>query len=194
MNKWDQIFASNPTYKPLNEVFLTQLLENIKKDINPLPKSLVDLGCGTAETIFQFAKKGYKVTGIDFSKVALDKLQEKVDKSGLNNITLQLVDLNESVLKIEADIFLCNFVYAFINNKESFLKNIAECMKENSVLILVTPVKYKNVIYEPADKPDIAVEYDETVQKLNELFSEVLVYHHDYFGFREDYTTFLIKK
>ena len=125
MNKWDQIFANNPQYKPLNEIFLAELLEKIKKDTNPNPKKMVDLGCGTAKTVFQFSKLGFEVIGLDNSIVALKKLQEEIDNSQTKNISLINVDLNNYNLAIEADIFLCNFVYAFIDNKEFFLKKVA---------------------------------------------------------------------
>jgi len=194
MNKWDQIFANNPQYKPLNEVFLAELLEKIKKDTNPNPKKMVDLGCGTAKTVFQFSKLGFEVIGLDNSIVALKKLQEEIDNSKEQNITLINADLNNYNLALETDIFLCNFVYAFIDNKEFFLKKVAECLRDDSVFILIAPVIHKGIIYTEEDKTKIAVDFEETLKLLKNIFSNVDVYHHDYIGSREDYVTFLIKK
>ena len=194
MNKWDQIFANNPQYKPLNEIFLAELLAKIKKDINSNPKKMVDLGCGTAKTVFQFSKLSFEVIGLDNSIVALKKLQEEIDNSQTKNISLINVDLNNYNLAIEADIFLCNFVYAFIDNKEFFLKKVAECLHDNSVFILITPVIHKGIIYTEEDKTKIAVDFEETLKLLKNIFSSIDVYHHDYIGSREDYVTFLIKK
>lgn len=194
MNKWDQIFANNPQYKPLNEIFLAELLEKIKKDTNQNPKKMVDLGCGTAKTVFQFSKLGFEVTGLDFSEVALKKLQEEINSSQAKNIKLINADLNHNNLAIEADIFLCNFVYAFIDNKELFLKNVSKCLQNDSVFILITPVIHKEISYTEEDKTKIAVDFEETVKLLKNIFSSVDVYHHDYIGTREDYVTFLIKK
>lgn len=194
MNKWDQIFANNPQYKPLNEIFLAELLEKIKKDTNPYLKKMVDLGCGTAKTVFQFSKLGFEVTGLDFSQVALKKLQEEIDNYQTKNINLINADLNDYNLAIEADIFLCNFVYAFIDNKEFFLKNVSQCLKNDSIFILITPVTHKEIIYKEEDKTKIAVDFNETLKLLTNIFSSVDVYHHDYIGTREDYVTFLIKK
>lgn len=194
MNKWDQIFSNNPQYKPLNEIFLAELLEKIKKDTNPNPKKMVDLGCGTAKTVFQFSKLGFEVIGLDISQVALKKLQEEIDNSQAKNISLINVDLNNYNLALEADIFLCNFVYAFIDNKEFFLKKIAEYLHTDSVFILITPVIHKGIIYTEEDKTKIAVDFEETLKLLKNIFSSVDVYHHDYIGTREDYVTFLMKK
>ncbi|NQT50240.1 class I SAM-dependent methyltransferase [Candidatus Kuenenbacteria bacterium] len=194
MNKWDKIFQNNPKYKPLNELFLSKLLQKIQTEINPSPKTIIDLGCGISETVIQFAQKGFNVTGIDFSHVALEKLQHKIDVCKLKNITLIHADLNDYKIKLEPDIILCNLVYTFIDNKEFFLKNVSDCMKKNSVFILITPVKHKGVKYTVVDKPGIAVGFDETLKKVKSFFSSVNIYHHDYIGFREDYVTFLVKK
>ncbi|MDT8337457.1 MAG: class I SAM-dependent methyltransferase, partial [Candidatus Izemoplasmatales bacterium] len=117
MNRWDVIFESNPKYKPLNEVFFNILLNKIKVANNHKLISVVDLGCGSANTVFQFAKKGFEVVGIDYSKVALKKLQQRIDESGLSNIKLINEDLNNIQTKLSADIFLCNYVYSFIEKK-----------------------------------------------------------------------------
>ena len=194
MNKWDKIFVSDPKYKPLNELYLIKLLEKIRKEINQTPKIVVDLGCGTAETVFQFAEKGFDVTGIDFSRVALQKLQQKIDSTNLKNIKLIYADLNNFKINLIADIYLCHYVYSFIDDKDFFLKNMSASMKENSIFILITPVFHKDTIYKDYDKTRIAVDFDETQKKLNEFFTSVNVYHHDYIDFREDYVTFLIKK
>ncbi len=117
MNKWDQIFSNNPQFKPLNEHFLKNLLTKIKTDINPSPQKMVDLGCGTARTLFQFSKLGLDVTGLDFSEVALNKVQQKIEENKITNIKLIKSDLSSEEVNLEADIFLCNFVYTFIDNK-----------------------------------------------------------------------------
>ena len=194
MNRWDKIFESNPDYKPLNQIFLDKLIQYLNLNNTQKSLSMVDLGCGNSNAVFQFANKKFDVTGIDFSKVALKKLQQRIDEFGLNNIKLINSDLNDIKIKLSADIFLCNFVYSFIEKKEEFLQKIFEYMKEESVFILITPVTYKNITYNKSDKTKIAVGLDETLKKLENIFSSVEVYHHDYIGEREDYTTFIMKK
>jgi len=194
MNKWDKIFESKPKYKPLNDIFFQKLLEKVKKEINPNLKNIIDLGCGTSRSVFQFARMGFDVVGVDFSEVALSALQNDIDDSDFNNIKLINQDLNDITLDLEADIFICVFTYTFINDKEKFLKKIKSSMKEDSVFVLITPVTHENVKYLEIDKPQIAVEYSSTVKLLKSVFSVVEDYHHDYIGAREDYVTFLVKK
>lgn len=194
MNKWDKIFSNNPQFKPLNEHFLNLLLTKIKKDTNPSPQKMVDFGCGTAQTLFQFSKLGFDVTGLDFSEVALSKVQQKIEENKTKNIKLIKSDLSSEKINLEADIFLCSWVYTFIDNKEFFLKNVAQCLHDDSIFILITPVTHQGTSYTEEDKINIAVDFEETIKLLNNIFSNVEIYHHDYIGFREDYVTFLIKK
>ncbi|PIS41138.1 MAG: hypothetical protein COT25_04740 [Candidatus Kerfeldbacteria bacterium CG08_land_8_20_14_0_20_42_7] len=194
MRSWDEIFETNPKYKPLNDIFLLRLLSKVKQESNAAFKKIVDLGCGTADTVFQFARLGFSVEGIDVSSVALKKLKEKLVSKETKNINLRHGDLNVFSEKIEADIYFCSFVYAFIENKEHFLKYVSDCMTQRSVFILITPVTYKNISYLETDKPNIAVDFEATKNILSKYFSSVEEYHHDYVGVREDYVTFFIKK
>ena len=166
--KWNQIFNTNPKYKPLNEIFLSKILEKITRDINPSPKKVVDIGCGTSESVMQFAKRGFLVEGIDYSEVALKKLQERIDSVHISGIKLIQGDLNDCAFHQDADIIFCHFVYAFIKKKDAFLQNIQKSMKENSVFILTTPVTHAGVSYTVNDKANIAVDYEETKEKLND--------------------------
>ncbi len=139
MNKWDEVFQKNPKYKPLNEIFLDNLIKKIKKEINNNPKKVVDLGCGTGLALFQLARRGFNVVGIDFSEVALSRLQEEIDRTRLQNITFINHDLNDLPINLQADIFLCNLVYTFIRDKDGFLNRIAEFMSSDSVFIIFYP-------------------------------------------------------
>ncbi|MBI1754852.1 methyltransferase domain-containing protein [Candidatus Azambacteria bacterium] len=191
MNKWDNIFLEGTTFGPLNEIFLSALLEAVQKHIRVTAKEIIDLGYGDGDALVRFAKRRFKVVGFDFSEVALAKARQRLDDAKITNIDLRLIDLEEMIVQDKTDIVLCKLTYAFVENKERFLKNVKNLMKDNSVFILITPVLHKGVEYFKEDKPGIAVDFDETKDVLANHFSKVEVFHHNYLGARVDVTTFL---
>lgn len=195
MNKWDKIFfEKNPKYKPLNEIRLKELLKKIKSLINREPKTVVDLGCGTGDALVKFKKVGLDVTGVDFSKVALDKAKELLKEEHVYDVEVILDDLDSLSVKKEADIYFCKLVYAFLKDKERFLERVKDLMSDESVFILITPVLHKSIDYTKEDKPGIAVDFEEINKLLKEKFSKVEELYHDEFGDRGDTVTYLLLK
>ena len=49
-----------------------------------IAKKVLDVGCGTGKNCIWFAKKGFKVTGADFSKTAITMAKENAKKNNVN--------------------------------------------------------------------------------------------------------------
>lgn len=194
MNKWDKIFSEGVDFTPLNQVFLNNLLSFIKNKIDSDPKTMIDLGCGTGDTLIKFSKKGLNVEGMDSSEVALEKAKESLSKEGIDGVKLSNVDLNNLVLDKKYDLILCKLTYAFIDDKESFLEEVKKGMTHKSVFILITPVLHKGIEYLPEDKPGIAVDIEETNEILIRHFSNSEIFHHNYYRDKIDETTFVLMK
>lgn len=191
-NKWDKIFSEGVDFSELNEIFIDRILEKAEQYLGKKTEDIIDLGCGTGDAVVKFAKKGIRVTGIDFSRVALEKARVRIVENKIENVELRLLDLNEiSALQIQADVIFCKLVYAFVDGKEKFLEEAKRLMKKKGVFILVTPVLYKNVSYTPKDKPGIAVDFEKTEKLLRKKFTRVEIVNHDYFGERGDSVTFI---
>lgn len=58
---------------------------------------ILDLGCGMGKDTMYFAKKGHRVTGIDFSETAIDALNDAVRKSKLRTVRAVCADIAESL-------------------------------------------------------------------------------------------------
>jgi len=101
-------------------------------------KTILDLGCGTANHMVPFIEKGYQMTGIDASiqmlKIASQKLDQLNLKARLHKEKLQTFQLNHKF-----DAVLCLFsVIDYITPKKDLLlvlKNVAEHMKRTSLFI-----------------------------------------------------------
>ena len=196
MNKWNEIFKKGAKYKPLNKVFLDKILNKIKEtNPNNQQKTMVDIGCGTGDTLLKFLQKKFNVTGIDISEIAIKEAEELLKKEGVENFNLFVMNVSEiSSIEEKFDIIFNKLVYAFIEDKKKFIEDIKKLMKETSFFILMTPVLYKGVTYTPEDKPGIAVNFEETEVLLKNNFTSVEIIHHDYFSTNGDTLTFLIKK
>jgi len=181
-------------FTSLNEVFLNDLLGNIKSKINKEPKTLIDLGCGTGDVLLKFAKKGFDITGVDYSEVGLKKAEDRLKKSGINNFNLTNCDLDDLNIEGKFDIVLCKLTYAFVKDKDIFLERVKGLMKDDSVFILITPVLHDKIKYLPEDKPDIAVDFEETKHMLAKHLYEVKEFHHNYYQDKIDEVAFILMK
>lgn len=194
MNKWDKIFSKKPQYRPLNEIFLNGLLDRIEKIIKKKPKTVIDFGCGSGDSLIKFSNVGLDVIGVDFSEVAINESRDKLKEKNINNVELILSDLDNLNIQNKADIFFCKLTYAFIENKEKFLDTIKNLMSDDSVFILITPVLYDGIKYSRKDKPGIAVNFEKTKNLLKNKFTNVELINHDYFGDKGDSVTFIITR
>ncbi len=194
MNKWDLLFKKCVKYKPLNDLFLGKLLYRLK-EITPQLKNVIDLGCGSGESLLKFYKNDFIVTGIDSSIVAIEKAHGLFKKENLNFI-FSVGDLEEITKTINGkfDIIFSKDTYAFIKDKQNFLESVNGLMHTESIFVLITPVLYNGIKYSKEDKPGIATDFNETKNILSKNFDSVEIFHHDYFGNKGDIATFLVTK
>jgi len=80
-NIWDEIFESEQFYSDLNPRGFVK--ENVS-GISPSSGPVLDLGCGIGRHLIYLAASGYRVYGIDYSKVALEKAEENLKRFNLN--------------------------------------------------------------------------------------------------------------
>lgn len=125
--------------------------ENIDKTINWILKELdkehgeiLDLGCGPGLYSQKLAKKGYKVTGIDFSENSIEYAKNRAEQ---NNLDIEYIckdyldlDFNE---KYDLIIMIyCDFGVLSIEERESFLKNVFNALKSGGIFIFDALNKY----------------------------------------------------
>jgi SAM-dependent methyltransferase len=191
MNKWDNIFLQGIDFARLNELFFENLFQELAKRLGRAPRTLIDLGAGTGDTLLKFGRKGVAVTGVDFSQVALQKADEVLHEAGIQ-AKLIVVDFEE-LEKIEGiyDVIFSKLAYAFVKDKQKFFRNIKNLMHEKSLFVLMTPVLHTGITYAETDKPEIAVDFEETKKLLKQNFKSVEEFNHHYFGERGDRATFL---
>jgi len=82
-----------------------------------LPKTVLDVGCGTGNHAIIFAKKGYEITGIDASAGMVNHAQRKAVESGLN-IDFKTMDMTD--IKLEKKFDACIVMFGAIGYLKSY--------------------------------------------------------------------------
>ncbi|MEA2103067.1 MAG: class I SAM-dependent methyltransferase [Candidatus Cloacimonadota bacterium] len=115
----------------------------IEKEINfNKSQKIIDIGCGTGRHSIELAKRGYKVTGIDFSESQLARAKEKAKAQNL--ITdFQKHDARKLTFKNEYDlaIMLCEGAFPLMETDEmnyEILRNATNSLKAAGKLIFTT--------------------------------------------------------
>jgi len=62
-------------------------------------RSVLDVGCGNGRDSLYFARKGLKVTSVDFSKKGLKLFERKIKKENLKNIKLMRKEISKMKFK-----------------------------------------------------------------------------------------------
>ncbi|MFA7467847.1 MAG: class I SAM-dependent methyltransferase [Desulfotomaculaceae bacterium] len=68
--------------------------------------SIADIACGTGNTVFPFAHRGYKTVGVDISRAMLDLAQSKAQTQNLDVYFIQQ-DMRELALPEQVDLITC---------------------------------------------------------------------------------------
>jgi SAM-dependent methyltransferase len=96
-------------WAPWDAVGVREDLRRLVEDHVVAPNShpeVVDLGCGTGANVAYLAARGFRVTGLDFSVVALAKARVRVAEAGVTDrVSLLEADLTDEPLPLAGGTF-----------------------------------------------------------------------------------------
>jgi len=84
--------------------YWVKYIGKIFKTFKVKPKTILDLACGTGIPTLLFAKKGFRMIGIDFSQAMLDVLQKKINGY---DITTYRADIRDFTIPAPVDAAIC---------------------------------------------------------------------------------------
>jgi len=112
-----------------------ELLEYILQ--NP-PGRALDLGCGTGTNAITLAKKGWKVTGVDFVGRAISQARKKAQQEGIDVVFV--VDDVARLKKIDGKFDLILDIGCFhsldMTQRKNYLKNLARLLSEKGTFLI----------------------------------------------------------
>jgi ubiquinone/menaquinone biosynthesis C-methylase UbiE len=100
---------------------------------------LLDVGCGTGENALYLSAKGLDVTGVDFSRTAIELAQEKAQQRRLKTRFRVGNALKLSLLKKTFDTVLDSAVFHVFTDKERplYAESLASVLRPKGVAYLV---------------------------------------------------------
>lgn len=150
------ISNNNFTYKLIIQVLNKYLLgESNKLDI-------LDIGCGVGTISLWMAQKGFTVTGIDISSVAIEKCRLNAEATGLKKRTnFYVCDFPESIPRKKFDFIICSEVLEHIKDDQVAIRNIFNLLETRGFIFVSVPSKNA-----PLYKTGQAKKFDERVGHL----------------------------
>jgi SAM-dependent methyltransferase len=139
-----------------------------------LPKTALDIGCGTGQLTRELYHRGYKTVGIDASTSAIQIACSLtvVPPEQLSYVRFD-IERNEPGKLPHAPygLITCKLVYAFIEDKPTFLKRVKQLLAPEGLFVVVTPLPE----HVPPEKIEIAASADD-VALLSSAFDVVAQY------------------
>lgn len=141
---WFEEWFNSPLYEKLyasrNEEEAVKLADLIEDEI---PKarfpSILDLGCGRGRHSITFAKRGYKVTGLDLSETAVEKARKTARNHGLDNVRFIVGDMRQALDETyDAVVNLFTTFGYFLEDEEnaSVLKSVASMLRPQGRFVI----------------------------------------------------------
>jgi len=130
MNKidWNQSYNNNAKFTPVSEIVLDKLKLR--------GKQALDIGCGTGDLLRQLAARGFDITGVDLSSVAIEKAKEQPG-------TFIAGDFMDADLSGSYDVIFINKVLAFVDDKKAFLNKARSLLSPEGKIVIITPVLHE---------------------------------------------------
>tara|TARA_B100000780_G_C21111517_1_gene449216 strand:+ start:190 stop:822 length:633 start_codon:yes stop_codon:yes gene_type:complete len=134
----------NKYYKKTSNMDESTFAKFVYNKIKSTKGKILDIGCGNGRDTYFFNKQGFKVTGVDISKNAI----EKNSKKKIKNLTFKRFDVGKDKLKNKYEIIYCRF---FVHTLDIFLENklidIIKLVKKKNTVVFFEFRNYKDKIF-----------------------------------------------
>lgn len=126
---WDSVYRAGTDFTQLSETDVRQLLGYLPA---ATPRTALDIGCGTGALVRQLHQAGLDAIGVDPSEEAVAQAR-KNDPEG--EYLVGDISSAEGVFGV----ITCKLVYAFIEDKEQFLEEVAKRLDPHGFFLVLAP-------------------------------------------------------
>lgn len=163
---WTNYYSQGKDFGLITSQILTKILSNTDPNLD---RNCLDIGCGTGQLTRELFHRGYECLGIDISSKAIEAAAEYTDVTTLRYKHFDIESDDIETLPLQPySLVTCKLVFAFIKNKEEFIKNVLSLLETGGTFVIISPT-YKN----PEDAKPIAVDYGATLDLLENNFKNV---------------------
>jgi protein-L-isoaspartate(D-aspartate) O-methyltransferase len=173
---WNNVYDQNKDFRLITSREITEFIQYVPTSPK-VPKTCLDIGCGTGQLTRELYHRGYQVVGIDASASAIEIARSLtvVPSDKLHYIQLDIErDALDQLKGRPYSLITCKLVYAFIHDKPKFLKKVSQLLAPNGILVVATPIPTKL----PPEKKYIAAT-EEDMDSLRQVFDQVASYEHE---------------
>lgn len=126
---WDKTYRAGVDYTQLSDMDVAGLSSYLPTST---PRTALDVGCGTGRLVRQLQQIGFRTVGVDPSEEAIARARQK-DPTG----SYFVGDI--SIVEEVFGVITCKLVYAFIEDKEQFLRAVARRLDPRGFFIVLAP-------------------------------------------------------
>ncbi|MBI4139455.1 methyltransferase domain-containing protein [Candidatus Woesearchaeota archaeon] len=113
--------------------------EVVKSWLPKIPRSILDVGCGSGDFSVALARDGFHVIALDPNAKACSMVRAKAESFGLKNIMVIQKDFYDFSSREKFDIVLSLDVLEHVSDEEKFILHVKKLLHENGSWILSVP-------------------------------------------------------
>ena len=101
-------------------------------------ETLLDLGCGDGRDAAYFARKGFKVTAVDFSESGIRHLKQRIKEGKLSNITPLLKDIKKIKFKEKFDVIYAHLSLQYFDDARTtqIFNELFKILKKDGLIFI----------------------------------------------------------
>lgn len=171
-SRWSKYYQDDKDFSLITRASLAFILDKTKTNKKTFA---IDLGSGTGQLSRELFHRGFqKVAGVDISDIGVKLAREATILPELTYFQYNLEEDFTSLFPTRADFIICKYVFAFIDDKPTFLDRVRALLNDNSPFIVINPSR----IHLPEGKTGITTDPQETQVLLARYFDTVSYYEY----------------